>query len=168
MGISLVDDRLYQWDSNQMVKLDGRDADEATEVHFAQFCGEAKALIVEVKDFNGMKVADIPNSFLTETKSICAWTWHADETISGERFQVIERARPSDYAYTPTEVLNFEHLRQELLDLFQEFELSAATDYEALKNKPRINNVELVGDRQLSELGMETATDQDIDGMFAV
>lgn len=35
-------------------------------------------------------------------------------------------------------------------------------DYEALENKPRLNSVELIGDRQLSEVGIDKITNAEI------
>lgn len=39
-------------------------------------------------------------------------------------------------------------------------------NYEKLTKKPRINEVELVGNKTLEELGIEECTNQDIDDMF--
>lgn len=35
-------------------------------------------------------------------------------------------------------------------------------DYEELENKPRLNSVELIGDRQLSEVGIDKITNTEI------
>ena len=35
-------------------------------------------------------------------------------------------------------------------------------DYEKLENKPKLNSVELVGDRQLSEVGIDKITNAEI------
>ena len=35
-------------------------------------------------------------------------------------------------------------------------------DYEELENKPKLNNVELVGDKQLSEVGINKITNAEI------
>ena len=164
--ITLLDDRLYQWDSGQKVMLTDVDA-MATEVHFAHYCASNLALIVPVKTTAvGGKYAEIPNNLLCEAKTLCVWTWAEDKTITGVRFKVEPRVKPADYVYTPTDVLNFEHLRQELLDMFQEFEVQNASDYELLKNKPKINSVELIGDKNWKELGLESASVEDIDGLF--
>ena len=40
------------------------------------------------------------------------------------------------------------------------------SDYERLSNKPRIEGVELVGDRGISEFGVTMATELDIIGLF--
>lgn len=39
-------------------------------------------------------------------------------------------------------------------------------DYEKLIKKPRINEVELVGNKTLEDIGIEECTNQDIDDMF--
>lgn len=39
-------------------------------------------------------------------------------------------------------------------------------DYEKLIKKPRINDVELIGNKTLEDLGIEECTNQDIDDMF--
>lgn len=36
------------------------------------------------------------------------------------------------------------------------------TDYEELENKPKLNSVELTGDRQLSEVGIDKITNAEI------
>lgn len=159
-----MDDRLYQWDSGHVVILSGDDA-QATEVHFAQYCSRAEALVVAVRNQGGAMVADVPNAYLTGRADICAWTWADDQTISGTRFKVRERNKPADYVYTPTEVLNYEHLKQWMLDQFQQLQLDNF-DYDKLHNKPRINDVELSGNKELSEIGVETISDEDIDSLF--
>lgn len=35
-------------------------------------------------------------------------------------------------------------------------------DYEELENKPKLNSVELIGDRQLSEVGIDKVTNAEI------
>lgn len=165
--IALVGDRLMQWDTGREVELTGPDA-EAEVVQFAQYCSTAKALVVATRRVApGVRRAPVPNVYLQGRKSVCAWTWADDRTISGTRFPVHARARPSNYVYTPTEVRDYEDLRQWVLDLLQTLVVEGTTDYELLHNKPRINHVELVGDRRLDEIGIDTATDLDIDGMFA-
>lgn len=163
--IELKGGDLYQWDQGRVVILTEKDA-EANEVHFARYCSDPKALILPVKtNEDGEKYADIPNAFLCYDQTLCVWTWLDDKTISGSKFLVIKRARPIDYVYSPTEVLNYEHLKQWMLNQFKNLELKVQ-DYETLKNKPRIEDVELVGNRKLKELGIDLVSDQDIDDLF--
>lgn len=42
----------------------------------------------------------------------------------------------------------------------------AEGDYEQLKNLPKIEGETLIGDKSLSEIGADTATDSDIDALF--
>ena len=55
----------------------------------------------------------------------------------------------------------------ETIDLsLEDIIIISEKDYEKLIKKPRINEVELVGNKTLEELGIEECTNQDIDDMF--
>lgn len=56
---------------------------------------------------------------------------------------------------------------KETIDLsLKDINIITEKDYEKLIKKPRINEVELVGNKTLEELGIEECTNQDIDDMF--
>ena len=56
---------------------------------------------------------------------------------------------------------------KETIDLsLENISIISEKDYEKLIKKPRINEVELVGNKTLEELGIEECTNQDIDDMF--
>lgn len=56
---------------------------------------------------------------------------------------------------------------KETIDLsLEKIYIISEHDYEKLIKKPRINDVELVGNKTLEELGIEECTNQDIDDMF--
>ena len=56
---------------------------------------------------------------------------------------------------------------KETIDLsLEDINIISEKDYEKLIKKPRINEVELVGNKTLEELGIEECTNQDIDDMF--
>lgn len=56
---------------------------------------------------------------------------------------------------------------KETIDLsLEKIYIISEKDYEKLIKKPRINEVELVGNKTLEELGIEECTNQDIDDMF--
>lgn len=56
---------------------------------------------------------------------------------------------------------------KETIDLsLKDINIITEKDYEKLIKKPRINEVELVGNKTLEELGIEECTNQDIDNMF--
>ena len=41
-----------------------------------------------------------------------------------------------------------------------------STDYEKIKNKPQINNVELIGNKNFKELGMESLSNMEIENLL--
>lgn len=43
---------------------------------------------------------------------------------------------------------------------------SGSTDYNDLENKPRINGTELVGDKDFSDLGTRSLTEEEVTGLF--
>lgn len=165
--IQVVGDKLYQWDSNRQVLLSGQD-EAALAVHFAQVCSKDNALVVEIEETEeGQKVATIPNSLLVEDDNIYVWTWDGEDTISGRILIVTGRNKPSDYIYTPTEVLTIEKLMEWVKEQLESFEdVVANNDYVNLKNKPSIEGVELNGDKNLNEFGINLASNEDIDKLF--
>ena len=91
---------LYQWDTGRTATIDI----ECDVVHFANL-KYGKSLAVEVKEG---EVA-IPNKLLTSDMPIYCWAFVKDEsgayTKMEQAFDVIKRAKPSDYVYTETEVI---------------------------------------------------------------
>lgn len=158
MTIKILKGLLFQWDSNRRVVLDGKDA-EATEVHFAFNSDKnSLALITEVRDAGNQRIANIPNSFFEHYGKLLVWTVKDKQTISEKTFTIQQRNRPSDYIYTPTEIKSFEKLEADLkewvLDQIANTSKELASDYTALKNLPKVNGVELVGDISLEDLGL--------------
>lgn len=43
---------------------------------------------------------------------------------------------------------------------------AGSDDYENLKNLPKIEGTTLIGDKSLSDIGADSATDEDIDALF--
>lgn len=163
--IRLVGGSLRQWDKNRKVTLTGRDA-QASEVHFAQWCSSSKSLSVPIEITNGKYYAEIPNSYLMSDKDICVWTMTPENTMSGKiRLKVISCERPCDYVYCPTKVTNWTQMKQWVMNQFKDFQVEYS-DYNHLKNKPRINEVELVGNRDLEDIGIASVTIEDIDMLF--
>ena len=105
---SLVDGRneLYQWDIDRQVIVS--DA-TVTEVHFCNRTDDC-SLVVEVKDDNGLRVANIPNILLQDNWNIRVYAYCSNYTKVEETFKVKARTKPSDYVYTETEVLNYQTL----------------------------------------------------------
>ena len=103
---------LHQWDYDQRVKID---YPAGTKVHFtASWYTEDKIPVVEAYEDGDGVYANIPNIFLTMPGTITAYIFLTDgesgHTEEKREFIVEAKPKPSDYAYTETEVLTWESL----------------------------------------------------------
>ena len=99
-------ERFWQWDANQ--RLIVSDA-SISEVHFYNGT-EDRALVCEVYEENNRRVVNVPNILLQDSWVIHAYAYLNDYTKVEERFKVVARAKPANYIYTETEVLNYNTL----------------------------------------------------------
>lgn len=59
------------------------------------------------------------------------------------------------------------NLQEYEIGIEENIELSGGTnDYEKLKNKPRINGVELIQNKSFSDLGMDIISNQELEDML--
>lgn len=98
--------KFYQWDKDRKLIVDDP---TITQVHFAN-CLCPNAQVSEVYDWiigmnTPVRVADVPNDLLTEYMDIRVWGYDGEMTRYDDLFEVVKRTKPSDYIYTPTEVL---------------------------------------------------------------
>ena len=163
--IKVIGSYLYQWDSNRQLLLTG-DLENCSQVHFAHLFQDDKALVVEVKDVDGQKVADIPNLLLMDGSDIWAWAWKEDHTLSGKRLEVTRRTKPSTYIYTPSEVLSYEELKKWLEEELAKLKPEGISDYTNLTNKPSIEGIVLDGDKLMEDFGLKTIDNEVIDSWF--
>lgn len=104
-------DCLYAWDLNRQVIVEDP---SITEVHFCNRTDDS-ALVVKVKDEDGLRVADIPNIILQQPWDIRVYAYCTDSyTKVEEVLEVKARCKPADYVYTETEIKNYEALEQQL------------------------------------------------------
>ena len=101
----------WQWDTGQKLVVDNRNCGE---VHFDNGTTE-NALVVQItSNQDGDRVAEVPNILLQTAKPLKAYLFQETEngamTSTLYTFQVIPRAKPEDYVYTETEVLNYSSL----------------------------------------------------------
>lgn len=96
----------YQWDVDQRLIVEHEDA---TEVHFANAVTDP-ALVCAVYEEDGQRYADVPNILLQQPYDISAFCCCAECVRLRTTFDVIPRARPADYVYTETEVLQYSNL----------------------------------------------------------
>ena len=90
---------LFQWDLDKSIPA------PYPEVHFASL-GDEQALVVMSQGGN----ASIPNILLQEPKDINVWFMRDGAVADSGRIRVITRAKPSEYAYTETEIVRVEKL----------------------------------------------------------
>ena len=110
-------DHFFQWDSNQKLIISD---DSITEVHFSNRTTEC-ALVVEVYEYNGYRVADVPNILLQDNWPIRVYAFCDNSYTKVEKiYEVTKRSRPSDYVYTETEVKTWEVLEERINNAIKE------------------------------------------------
>lgn len=123
-------DVFYQWDSGQVLIVEGADACE--EVHF---CSKAitDALVCKIREEKGMRLADVPNILLQSEMPITAYLFtrreDGAETKYSRSFPVLRRPKPEGYVYTQTEVRDYAALDKRLDALEGDGLSSALSDY---------------------------------------
>lgn len=91
--------------------------------------------------------------------SMSASTVSAMITLTTEEIVVNTSTNAAD-DYTLSQYREAQRELEEMLE--SAGELGLVSDYELLSNKPSIAGVELIKDKSFAELGMETATNEDI------
>ena len=98
----------FQWDLDE--KLIVEDS-TITQVHFSNKT-DTLALVCEVYEFEGLRVANVPNILLQNSWDMKVYAYKDNHTVTKERFKVRARTKPADYVYTETEVLSYETLEK--------------------------------------------------------
>lgn len=96
-------DWLYQWDLNRKLRVSDP---SVTQVHFSNRKRDT-ALVLEVYEHEGIRVADIPNILLQDCCPLVAYAYLDEHTKKSFAFDVKRRPKPEEYKYTETEVLTF-------------------------------------------------------------
>lgn len=99
-------DRLYQWDSNQVLKVTGISLPTATEIHFTNRLMD-KAIVKTITRTDDVITCDIPNTLLQVDEDIIAYVGlyegNTFKTVEKIRIPMIKRPRPEDYVFTDTD-----------------------------------------------------------------
>ena len=102
---------LFQWDINRQIIVSDASIDA---VHYSNRTDNS-ALVVEVKEKNGLRVADIPNILLQESWDINVYGYcNGYYTKQAARIKVNPRTKPESYVYTETEVLNYNTVMEKI------------------------------------------------------
>lgn len=86
------------------------------QLHFASLDG-ITAMVVATREVGGHALCDIPNELLQSEKTIHVFAYEGGRTVGAAALPVADRAKPDDYVYTPTDIISFENLRKELIEL---------------------------------------------------
>lgn len=104
-------DELFQWDINRQIIVSDASIDA---VHYSNRTDNF-SLVVEVKEENGLRVADIPNILLQESWDINVYGYcNGYYTKQAARIKVNPRTKPESYVYTETEVLNYNTVMEKI------------------------------------------------------
>lgn len=131
-------EHFYQWDINRRIRVDDP---TITEVHFCNRTDECSLVVNTYTDdtYDGKVYADVPNILLQDTWNIRVYAYCTNYTKIEEIFKVKARTKPSDYAYTETEVKTYEYLDKKLTEIeekgFSEETVNKAVD-EHFTNNP--------------------------------
>lgn len=126
--IKIIDGSLYQWDTGRYVTITVKNGESISEVHCYNR-GDKEALVVETRFKDSSIVAPIPNILLQSARELIVCVMR--ENVNGEQteekasFHIIERAKPSDYVYTETEVKRWEDLEKRVNDTLANWETDA-------------------------------------------
>lgn len=135
--IKIIGTPLYQWEVGRKISIDTHNNTIINRVEFSQ-SGDDVSLVVEPRQEDGTTVADIPNIMLQSGGYIRVYlSYKAEnllETTASSILSVIKRPKPTDYVYTETEVLSYEHLVARISSLEGEGLANAVADY--LKENP--------------------------------
>lgn len=110
--------RLMQWDINQRLIVD---VPAGTQIHYASEAIGDKALVTIAYEENGLIYSNIPNILLQSPGTITVYVYpikgEEAHTKSCATIVVLPRAKPEDYVYTETEVLDWRTLDRKIGDL---------------------------------------------------
>ena len=117
-------DYFFQWDYNQRLIVDNKDI---TEVHFCNKITDC-SYVCETYTENGVLLVNVPNILLQTDWEIEAYAYVGNCIRSNERFDIVSRAKPDNYIYEETEILNYDTLVSRM-DTIEDSIPGAVEDY---------------------------------------
>lgn len=109
--------QLYQWDTDRSIEVRLCDGETVNEVHYAH-AEDDIAPVVKVQDYDGRMFADIPNILLQRFGTLKVWavvhTEDGRQTLRNAYLSVRARAKPVDYVYTETEIMDYRRLEEKI------------------------------------------------------
>ena len=143
-------DSFWQWDIDRQVVVDDPDI---TEVHFCNKTDDC-SLVVEVNEvaadtLDGQhfsyRTANVPNILLQNDFPIRVYAYCGDGYTKVEKvFKVISRTKPSDYAYTETEIKSYEYLEGRFNEIvekgYDDIALAKGVEEYFIENPTRVSD----------------------------
>ena len=109
---------LWQWDTGRQIKITPGENAIVDEVHFSNAYSKDALVVKPQVNTQGNIVADIPNILLWQVFPINIYVVmefpNGKGTIYEEQLKINPRKKPSDYAYTETEILNYLDLEKRI------------------------------------------------------
>ena len=109
--------QLYQWDTDRSIEVRLCDGETVNEVHYAH-AEDDIAPVVKVQDYDGRMFAYIPNILLQRFGTLKVWavvyTEDGRQTLRNAYLSVRARAKPDDYVYTETEIMDYRKVAEDL------------------------------------------------------
>lgn len=103
----------YAWDLDRQIVVEDP---SIVEVHFCNRTDEC-SLVVEVRDEDGIRVANVPNILLQSNFDVRVFGYDGKATLHDKVFKVKPRTRPADYVYTEVEIKRYEDLSKRIDEL---------------------------------------------------
>jgi hypothetical protein len=151
--MKVIGSPLYQWEVGRQIEIIPIRDMRVNSVHFANY-GDAEALVVKPKEENGILVADIPNILLQNGSKLIAHSVNVStdcvETLRECVFSVRQRAKPSDYVYTETEVWNYKALEARMQAMEENLDEQVASSIEKYLEENPIDGVKFETDSTLT------------------
>ena len=117
-------DYFFQWDYNQRLIVDDNGI---TEVHFCNKITTC-SYVCETYTEDTLLLVNVPNILLQEDWEIEAYAYIGNCIKSSERFDIVSRAKPDNYIYEETEILNYDTLVSRM-DTIEDSIPGAVADY---------------------------------------
>lgn len=105
----------YQWDINRKIIVEDS---TITQVHFCNRTDEC-SLVCETYQEGGLTLVNVPNILLQTDWRIRVYAYDGEHTKHEKCYEVVSRTKPTDYAYTETEVLNYSALEERIENIEQ-------------------------------------------------
>ena len=111
-------DHVYQWDRDITATIT-----EPEDVKEAHFRWGGKAVSLAVTD----QTVKIPVELMQLPKDIVLWAYTPDHTMDMAKIPLYQRAKPDDYAYTPTEIQTWDTLKDYVDDAIKSIPVDETT-----------------------------------------